>query len=157
VYSQSLLSPSKRYWSAARRRSWAMSRVISTDPVYINLEKRLKTIRIKLFTIITSFHSTTFIKHVNAEFIWPHHQLKNLPSNVWNLYVPCLLLLTYNNRLAYHNYCAEIWNVILYCYCWEWEEKKTRDIIESVNLHSRDCYYIIRLRNELLDTSILIA
>lgn len=39
LYSQSRLSPSKRYWSAALRRSCAISNVTSTDPVYMNLEK----------------------------------------------------------------------------------------------------------------------
>ena len=44
---------------------------------------------------------------MTAEFIRPHHQLKNFPSNIWDLYVPCILLLSCKCNKT-HSYISDI-------------------------------------------------
>lgn len=55
-YSQSRLRPSRRYWSAALRRSCAMSSVTSTEPVYMYLLK--DEIKCQTFTIFSHDRKT---------------------------------------------------------------------------------------------------
>lgn len=86
VHSQRRFRPSNRYWSAALSTSCAMSKLISTDPVYMYLQRTKWTrFRIEVSMVMRVV--------MGVLSILPHHQLKNFPSDVRNLYVLSISLL----------------------------------------------------------------
>ena len=88
AYSHRRFRPSNKYWSAARRSSCAISKLTSTEPVYMYLNPitdQFQDLSIEWYNWFITYNDRT-LSGYNPKYL-PHHQLKDIPSDIWDLYV----------------------------------------------------------------------